>query len=292
MDILSMTLFRDWMIFYQAGRAIRAGLSPYQVEGFFNPIQVAWLFSWTTWLPFQVWVYGMIGLSFILLVVLLKKQAHWALLSLPFIFGMSMGSLDVLLWVPARLLGGWGLSLLTLKPQLALLIAPLQLSAWWRSGQRKEIERFFIATLILWAIPTLLQPAWLPAWLRAVFTADQSVRIHWAASLAGFSALTGYESLYIALFFLVLLVFTLRGDDRYYLVAMFSPFFWPSDWILAAEYISWRFTLLSWLLVPTGLSPNGAQLYFLLGLLIAWEQHRRQKESPVPGIGSFQNPQD
>ncbi len=282
MDILSMTLFRDWMIFYQAGRYVRDGLSPYQVEGFFNPIQVAWLLSWTTWLPFQVWVYGMIGLSFILLVVLLKKRAHWALLSLPFIFGMSMGSLDVLLWVPARLLGGWGLSLLTLKPQLALLVIPLQLSAWWRSGRRKEIERFFIATLIVWGVPTLLHPAWLPAWLRAVFTVDQRVRIHWAASLAGFSALTGYEGLYIALFFLVLLVFTLRGDDRYYLVAMFSPFFWPSDWILTAEYISWRFTLLSWLLVPTGLSPNGAQLYFLLGLLSAWEQNRQQKAATMP----------
>ncbi len=275
MGIPQLSLFRDWMIFYQAGRAVWQGISPYEVAGFFNPIQVAWALSLTTWLPFQVWVYGMIGLSFLLLVVLLKKQAHWALLSLPFLFGMSMGSLDVLLWVPARLLGGWGLSLLTLKPQLALLVAPLQLAAWWREGQQREIKRFFLATLILWGLPTLLQPDWLFTWLRAIFTADQSVRVHWAASLAGFSALTGHEWAYIGLFAVVLLAFVWRGDNRYYLAAMFSPFFWPSDWIIAAEYMSWRFTLLSWLLVPTGLSPNGAQFYFLLGVLIAWEQRRR-----------------
>jgi len=31
--------FRDWHIFYDAGQAMRYGLSPFEVAGYFNPIQ-------------------------------------------------------------------------------------------------------------------------------------------------------------------------------------------------------------------------------------------------------------
>ena len=115
------------------------GLSPYIVEGFINPIQIAWLISLTTKIPFTIWVPIMISLSFLLIVWLAKRRSHWILLSLPFIFGMSIGSLDAFLWVPARLMGGWGLSLLTLKPQLGILWIPLQLLSWWREKNWREI---------------------------------------------------------------------------------------------------------------------------------------------------------
>lgn len=266
-----LALFRDWYIFYQAGRAINNGISPYLVEDYLNPIQIAWFLSLTTRIPFNIWVMLMIGASFLLIVVLAKRKSHWVLLSLPFIFGMSMGSLDVFLWVPARLLGGGGLALLTLKPQIGMLIIPLQLLQWWYAKDKKNIISFFAATIILWGIPTLLHPQWLREWLSVIPPIQE--RMFGAASVAGFSELTGYVWVYIAIFTVVLAILILRRSDKFYLAAIFSPSIWPSDWMILSEYATWRFTLLSWLLVPTGLSHNGAQFYWLLGVLVYFEQH-------------------
>jgi len=271
-----LPIFRDWYIFYQAGQAMNHGISPYKVDGFINPIQVAWLLSFTTWMPFSVWVPILICVSFLLIVVLAKKQSHWILLSFPFVFGLSMGSLDALLWVPARLLGGLGLSLLTLKPQLGLLWIPLQLMEWWRQKNWREIAAFSLACLVLWGIPTLIQPLWIRDWLVAL--PAMSTRTTAAASLAGFSALTGHEWLYVVLFLIVLIILLVSRSRSFYVAAMFSPSIWPSDWMICAEFVTWRFTLISWLLVPTGLSPNGAQFYWLLGLLVWVEQHPETME--------------
>jgi hypothetical protein len=292
--LLPLSLFRDWYIFYTAAEAITNHISPYNVEGFFNPIQVAWLLSLTTWIPFTIWVPIMIGASFLLIILLARRRSHWILLSLPFIFGMSMGSLDVFLWVPARLLGGWGLSLLTLKPQLGVLWIPLQLLAWGREKNWRQIIYFGIACLILWGVPTLIQPGWITTWLAAL--PPVSSRMSWAASIAGLSALTGVNWVYIVLFLIVLVILMVWKSRSFYVAAMFSPSIWPSDWMICAEFASWKFTLLSWALVPTGLSPNGAQFFWLLGLLTWLEQHpehihkireriKRSRSFSKPGAG-------
>jgi len=266
-----LSLFRDWYIFYRAGQALSEGISPFRVEGFFNPIQVAWILSFTTWIPFSVWVPLMIVVSFLLIVLLAKKRSHWMLLSLPFMFGMIMGSLDAFLWVPARLLGGWGLSLLTLKPQLGIILIPIQLLNWWFENNRRDIINFLISTVLLWGIPTIIQPAWVMDWLASLPTL--SSRMHSAASFSGFSALTGAEWVYILLFGIVLAIILIKRSQAFYIAAAFSPSIWPSDWILASEFVTWRFTLLSWLLIFTGLSENGAQFFWLLGALIWLEQN-------------------
>ena len=259
-------MFRDWYIFYSAGKAVLQGKFPYSVIDYYNPIQVAWILAPTTILPFEIWVYVMIALSFIGIVALCKRKSHLTLLSFPFVFGMTMGSLDVLLWVPSRLLGGVGLSLLTLKPQLAVVVAPLQLMSWYREDQKSEVVRFFISTILLWGIPTLIHPGWFMKWVNNLPPIE--TRLHGAASLAGFHALTGGSAVYLALFFVILIWLLFKKRNDYYLAASFSPSFWPSDWMIAAEHITWRFTVLSWLLVPTGIGVNGAQFYFLLGFLI------------------------
>jgi hypothetical protein len=265
-------LFRDWYIFYLSGRAILEGTSPYAVPGFFNPIQVAWILSPTTVLPFSVWVGVMCAAAFMLVVALNKNRSHWTLLSLPFMFGLIMGSLDMFLWVPARLLGGWGLPLLTLKPQLGAFIIPLQLGVWWREKKIKELKRFAFGFVLLWGIPTIIQPAWIMNWIQAAIPSGPD-RLHWAASIAGFSSVTGGDLFYLLLFALFILVLFALGSNEFYLAASFAPYIWPSDWVIASEFATWRFTLLSWALVPTGLGDNGAQFYFLLGFLIWAERN-------------------
>lgn len=266
-----LSLFRDWYIFYRAGQALSEGISPFRVEGFFNPIQVAWILSFTTWVPFSIWAPLMIVISFLLLVALARKRSHWILLSLPFIFGMIMGSLDAFLWVPARLFGGWGLALLTLKPQLGIILIPIQLLNWWCEDKRRDIANFLISTFLLWGIPTLIRPAWVKEWLNAL--PPLSSRMHFAASFSGFSALTGAEWIYVLLFGIVLTLILIKRSQAFYVVAAFSPSIWPSDWMIASEFVTWRFTVLSWLLIFTGLTVNGAQFFWLLGILIWLEQN-------------------
>lgn len=268
-------LFRDWHIFYQAAAAVREGTSPYAVGGFFNPIQVAWILSPTTVIPFSAWVGLMCAAAFLLVVVLNKKKAHWTLLSLPFIYGLFMGSLDMFLWVPARLFGGWGLSFLTLKPQLGAFIIPLQLGDWWRKKNFREIRRFALAITLLWGVPTIIQPAWIMDWIQAAVPSG-SDRLHWAASIAGFSTITGGDIFYLFLFAAVILIMFVLGSNEFYLAASFAPYIWPSDWVITSEFATWRFTLLSWALVPTGIGLNGAQFYFLLGLLI-WAERNPER---------------
>jgi hypothetical protein len=267
-------MFRDWYIFYSAGRAILDGASPYGVVDYFNPIQAAWLLAPSTFLPFEIWVAVMIALSFLAVILLCRKNSHWTLLSFPFVFGMIMGSLDLFLWVPARLLGGVGLALITLKPQLAVFLVPLQLAAWWREDRKRPILAFLISAGVLWGIPILIQPGWIGEWLGSLPSPE--TRLIGAATLAGFGALTGGWFFYTAAFLGVVLALLLLKKDDYYLAASFSPAFWPSDWIIAAEYISWRFVILSWLLIPTGIGLNGAQFYFLLGFLVWGERNSDQ----------------
>lgn len=269
--ITPLKLFRDWYIFYVAGQSLHAGISPFLVEGYFNPIQVAWLISFTTWIPFSIWAPLMIALSFLCVVLLAKKRSHWVLLSLPFIFGMTMGSLDLFLLVPARFLGGWGLSLLTLKPQLGMLLIPIQLMDWWQKKKYRDILNFFTATVLLWGIPTLINPTWLQEWWNALPPIRS--RMDSAASISGFVALTGGAWVYILLFGIVFGLVLFKRSQAFYLIAAFSPSIWPSDWVITYEFITWRFTLLSWLLIFTGVSKNGAQFFFLLGLLIWLEQN-------------------
>lgn len=269
--LADITLFRDWYIFYQSGKAVQNGISPYLVEGYLNPIQVAWVLSLTTYIPFSFWVIVMCSVAFVLIVILVKKRSHWVLLSFPFIFGLAMGSLDVFLWIPARLFGGWALPLLTLKPQIGVFVIPMQLMEWWRERNIKQLKLFLIGLILLWGIPIIIQPTWLLDWIHAL--PSISMRMNLSASFAGFSAMTGGEIIYGILFLAVLIILLAKGNNDYYMAAAFAPSFWPSDWIIASEFIGWRFSLLSWALIPTGLTPNGAQFYFLLGFLVWAEKH-------------------
>lgn len=280
-ELTPLSLFRDWYIFYLAGKVTLQGQSPYIVEGFFNPLPTAWLLSITTIIPFPIWAWVMIALSFGLWVALLKRRSHWLLLSLPYIFGMTMGSLDAFLWVPARLFGGVGLSLLTLKPQIGLLWIPIQLREWVLEKDYKQIKLFTVSTLLLWGIPTLFAPKWLYQWLEALPPITN--RMVGAASLAGFYELTGHALPYLLVFGVVLIWLILKRPAKdFFIAAMVSPSIWPSDWVIVAEFVSWRFTVLSWLLIFTGLTPNGAQFFWLLGILIWLERKRGQELTSKP----------
>ena len=287
-------MFQDFYIFYQAGQAIAAGLSPYTVPGYFNPIQAAWLLSFTTFLPFQVWAWILVALSAAGVILLARKAAIWYLISAPFIFGAYMGMLDVLLWIPARLLGGPGLALLTLKPQLAMIYIPFRLLEWKRAGDWKQIRLFVISILALWGIPTAINPAWIRTWLAAMPTLES--RMHGAASLAGYIVIFDQPVFYVVVFALVMGVLLWKGSNTWPLAMSFSPALNPVDWVMASEFWTWRLTILSWILTFAGVGIEhfqllrGSQALFILGICIWWTSRRALTRArlavewtPLPG---------
>lgn len=265
--------FRDWRIFYDAGVAMSRGVSPYLVGGYFNPIQLAWFIQWTVWIPFPVWVTLAILATSAAILIVARKNAIWYFLSLPFIFSIWMGLIDMFLWLPARLFGGVGLALLTLKPQLFVLYAPFQTTAWIREGNWKQIGLCLASIVGLWVIPSLFYPALIPEWLDALPTLQSEL---FASSFAGYSVIFGNLFFYYGLFAALMLFLLYRQREEYYLATSFSPSFSLVDQCINAEFATWRYTLLSWLLFPFGVGVNGAQQFFLLGILIFFENYKNR----------------
>lgn len=258
--------FVDWRIFYEAAKAS----DPYSVAGYFNPIQVAWALKITTFLPFTAWAFMMVALSMLAVLLVCKKNTHWVWLSAPFVCSMTWGSLDTLLLTPAFLFGGVGLSLITMKPQIAIILIPFKLAEWWRGGKVYEIRRFFIATALLWGVPTLVQPSWITNWLHAMPSlTEKSGR---AASLASWGSGEVWVVAMFAIMLVVMLWLILKGNNNFYLPMIFSPVVAPSYHLISMQSIGWQYCLFSWVLTLAGIWLNGPRLFFLLPLFVLWGQ--------------------
>lgn len=269
--IIRAGAFRDWRIFFDAGTAVSRGLSPFTVSGYFNPVQLAWLLQWTVWIPFPAWVVIMCLLTAAAILIVAKRNAVWYFLSLPFIFSIWMGMMDMFLWLPARLFGGAGLALLTLKPQLFALYAPFQIAAWIREKNWRQIGLCLASVILLWGIPIAIRPSLLTDWLRALPTLESEL---FASSIAGYSVIFGNLVFYYALFAGLVLFLLWKKSNAFYLASSFSPSFSLVDQCILAEFATWRYALLSWVLFPFGIGINGAQQFFMLGILIFIERRR------------------
>jgi hypothetical protein len=177
----------DFRIFWEVGRAVLEGRSPYSVEVSRYPPAAAFLFvifgllplapAFLTWcgVNLAVYVYG-----------LRRMKLRWSglgwLLYTPFLFNLMTGQLDVIFWGAALALraphragtsnesevekgdqpNGWDIWLpvlagafLTLKPQLAAVILPWFLVRWLKY-ERGLLLRWGGVTLALHLLPLLL----------------------------------------------------------------------------------------------------------------------------------------
>ena len=264
-------MFIDWRIFYDAGAAVLAGLSPYSVAGYYNPMVVALLLAPTTLIPFDVWVWVMIGLSAVGIITVCRKRSHWVLLSFPFIYGMSWGSLDVFLFAPSVFFGGTGLALITLKPQLAIFIVPLKLAQWYRAGDWRNIRRFVLAAGYLWTLPVLLFPKWPQEWLQSM--PKLSERSLGAASLAGLDFGAWWAVLLLACMLGVVVWLIAKRRAEFHLPMIFAPSLWASDYLTTMQSASWLTWLAGWVFALTGFS----WMFALMPLVIETERKSRDR---------------
>lgn len=161
-DPLDLWLY-DFDIFWQGGRSLLEGRSPYEVSGFYSPLPLAVLFAPLALLPQPV-AYGL----FVLITLWMLWKATglrgiWALLSFPVLFTIFVGQVDLILALATALLGPLALPFLLAKPQIAFVTAPWLLL---HTDRRRLLWGVGAATGML-LLCLALRPEWVSEWLAA-----------------------------------------------------------------------------------------------------------------------------
>ena len=168
----------DFTVFWNTGLAILLGQDPYAVPLSAYPPALAYLYTLFALLPrdviFPIWVgaNGMLFFDVLRRRKLLRQTAAWVA-SAPVWFILITGQIDILFFWLAEFLGagGWKAvitaALITLKPQLALVILPWYLLRWLRA-ERGQLLRWALVCLPLHTFPLLFDPGIFGRWLAVL----------------------------------------------------------------------------------------------------------------------------
>jgi len=282
------TLGYDFVIFWEAARALLAGHSPYIVQGFFSPLPfllpIVPLALLPYWVGFSFWTI----LNITALVMLARRHSLRTLLFLPVLFALWVGQVDLIVIALAFTGTWWGLALAALKPQLAVWLVPFFAIRWWKTDDKTSIIKMFTAVAILYAVPTILEPSWWRAWLDA--TPSVLEYAEHASSLFGISALL-QPSLSLVISFaaisaLALVVFsTVKpfNDRRYWSwVAIFNPLANIYSQCILVTQVDWIAVALSWFLLPVSLYLQSGLPWVAVPVYLLWRTRRLLKNSLEP----------
>jgi hypothetical protein len=161
--ITNNSLGGDFWIMWHAGRNLLLGLSPYDIQHSWYPPASNLLFALFATLPlvlsYVIWV--VINLGF--LVYIKRKEAPGWLLFVPAIFMFAFGQIDLLfvllmLFLPRK---DWksvaAAAIITLKPQIALVVLPWWLIKWLLKD-RTRLLQFVGAAAALHLAPLFIRP--------------------------------------------------------------------------------------------------------------------------------------
>ena len=169
----------DFSVFWNIGKAILNGLNPYLVHGSYYPPTTSYLFSLYALFP--------IRLSYVLWTILnaalfikvtglsLKKPSRvlW-LLFWPIVYCFTAGQNSLLFAALIPLLRSdkrWkaivAATLMTLKPQIAIVVLPWFV-VQWLCNDRKRIYAFVASSLLMHLFPILLRPSVYTEWFQTM----------------------------------------------------------------------------------------------------------------------------
>lgn len=269
----------DYHIYYQGGKAVLSGVSPYTVDGFFHPYPMAVLFAPFALLP-EAASYGLyIILCIALLWRVAGKRTLWVWLALPVFYTLFVGQVDLPFALLMTVCGAWALPLALARPQLGFVVVPWML----RTHGWKGVGRALVASLMLIALCFLLRPNWVNEWLAATPLLSAYSRhdsnFYWFVSKEWKTILTFIISplAWLAAFFMR------ERRDSWTVLHLFAP---VTNVYSAAALVEWITPLeiiLSWGAVfwVNGLLHDGAPM-FVIGVSIllrraveVWMEHRR-----------------
>lgn len=163
----------DYTLFWKAGQAILNGLNPYESTVYPPPTLI--LFVLFALLPRVAGFIAWTALNCLMVIKLIRSRPFkindlaW-LVYTPTLFILLEGQLDIFfLWIASFMeKKGWravlAAALLTLKPQLAFFLLPVQLLTWLKKD-RRSLAAWAGCSVGLYLIPLGLVPQWYFGWL-------------------------------------------------------------------------------------------------------------------------------
>jgi hypothetical protein len=161
----------DFSILWAAGRAVLLGQDLYNVAHFFYPLPFAYILAGVATMPLPVAYWLWLAFNLGLLVYFFRRDFWQWLLFVPVLHLFSSGQVELVWWGMERGMGRhWrgallG-SLITLKPQTAVLLLPWHVVDWLRYD-RPTLFRWIGLTSLIWGVPLLWRPGWILEWLAA-----------------------------------------------------------------------------------------------------------------------------
>lgn len=159
----------DALHFWQAGAKLLAGQSPYGVD-FAYPVIVAYFLALLTWMPvIEFQIVMLVGNALVLVALVGKRAPLWVAYA-PILSILLYGQVDLLLvWLESRLKDNkrsafWA-AVITLKPQLALILLPPHL---WRWRKTRTGLWFLLFAAALWGLPFIIYREWIGDWFHAL----------------------------------------------------------------------------------------------------------------------------
>ncbi len=166
----------DLSIFLHIGQAVLAGLNPYAVHDSMYPPAMTMLFVIFAWMPPSLLAPLWMAFNAFLLVDGTRRQKQpsipWLFFT-PVLFMFMTGQIDIpFYWLTTHLKGGKRTAilcaaLLTLKPQIALVVLPPVLLRWFRED-RRCLAQWFAALAIIHSLPLLYNLHIYEYWLASL----------------------------------------------------------------------------------------------------------------------------
>lgn len=169
-----ITASSDFAIFWEIGKAILQGLSPYSVAQSWYPPAVSYFFVLFALgpVPLTIWIWR--TLLIVLLAIVARREGWWSVLYLPLPFVVLAGQMDLVFvaLVPYLARKGWeapvAAALITLKPIIAVIVLPWYAIRWFLRD-RGLLGRFVVISLAVHSWPLLLRPTVWSEWIEIVF---------------------------------------------------------------------------------------------------------------------------
>lgn len=298
----------DFSVFWEIGRAILEGRSPYAVEFSRYPPATAFFFVIFALVPFTPAFAAWTGMNIVLFIHRLRRMklglSGWLwLLYTPFLFNILTGQLDILFWwaalglrPPRRLSapldppgelapsrqdqGSWipalAAAFFTLKPQLAAVILPWYLVRWLLH-ERPLLLRWAVITAVLHALPLIYDPGIYGKWLAAL-TGVSEMKMGVSGGIFAFGSV-GAPFWLLAVIGLALAAWGLFQDELTSRAAQFTAFpitIWYDDVLLAGiGPVRWMVAV-SWLAFAAAyLLESSLPLVSIPVAVLVWLLYRR-----------------
>ena len=169
----------DFLIFYNAGKSILNGVSPYSIYDFNSPIFLAIIFAPLAVLPVYVAYGSFIAANIFIAWKLLHKRIIWAFLFFPFLFSLFVGQIDFLLAGIIVIGSPWTIGLALIKPQVAFVVIPWMLMGF----RKKDWLKASLSTLLFITAAFIIQPTWFKDWMTIKpeldFFSSHASNIYW-----------------------------------------------------------------------------------------------------------------